>query len=87
MPQTFEVMLIFHFKGKPGEKKVARHEYRILQAQSYDTSLGAADWETSVKPGMQLVMSIMMEVLSKSTICPRGCSKPLEREGHTKAVW
>ena len=64
-----------HFRGKVGEKRVARHRYCITRSNG--ALVKAGDWESVVSEGAKVVMSMLVtrlwnEELSKT--CPK-CGK------------
>jgi len=65
-------MLRKAFGGCPGEAKVNRGAYRILNELFYNRQLTRKDWQQSVSPGSRLTMSIEMEIISgDEETCPR----------------
>jgi hypothetical protein len=82
-------MLEKEFEGFPGEEKVKRGEFRMLDAQSYNQTLTERNWGRSVFPGSKIVMSILMESLTVGyDRCFRdGCTGKLDEIRHCQAIW
>lgn len=86
--QAFTAMVESQFKDLPGEAEVLNGNYKILHADSYDVSLHQDNWEQNVKPGIRLVLSVL--VRSQSLVekkCARGCISPLRRQTDSRAQW
>lgn len=75
--EVFESALKCEFKRLPGEQRIIRGDYHILNASSNGSVIDREDWETSVFPGQKIKMSIVItEILFPSETCPRkGCGK------------
>jgi hypothetical protein len=82
-------MLEKEFEGFPGEEKVRRGDFRIVNAQSYNRILTERNWEKSVFPGSEIVMSVLMESLTvRHDRCFRdGCNGKLDRTRPCQARW
>jgi len=51
-------------RGPSREEKVKRGDFRIMNAQSYSRILTKRNWEESLSPGSEIVMSVLMESLT-----------------------
>lgn len=82
-------MLEDNFKDCPGEEEVLRGDYRLTNARRYDSVLSEENWENSVDPGTEVVMSVLMQQLRRTMgRCERiGCQGVPERKGSRKTVW
>ncbi|KAK2764930.1 hypothetical protein FQN54_008627 [Arachnomyces sp. PD_36] len=70
--EVFESMLRCSFEGKPGENKVRRGRYLILDAKLPGEGLSHKDWENLVFPGSEIYMSIILTgAYGTKTQCPR----------------
>lgn len=65
------------FKGRPGEKRIARNEYEVTE-DSEGTLIEDSDWEFKVLPGARIVVGIILKTMlvtrkSEQTThkCPR----------------
>lgn len=66
---VFKARLREVFRGAPGEDKVLRNQYHVIDVQAPGTPiLTEENWSQVVKPGMHLAMSIFLELRTRS--CP-----------------
>lgn len=68
-------MLETQFENCPGEGKVLDGDYYIMHAKFSGNPIKEADWEKSVFPGAEIVMSVLVkDVKPQVGYCPRsGC--------------
>jgi hypothetical protein len=72
--KTFNAFLRARFEGVPGEMRVSRGQYLILDANSEKEIISDEEWPRRVFPNSRLVMSIFTRMLARSTkevSCPR----------------
>ncbi|KAI3318289.1 hypothetical protein HD806DRAFT_549318 [Xylariaceae sp. AK1471] len=86
---TFQSMLEDNFKDCPGEEQVLLGDYRLTNVKRYDSILSKVNWESTVEPGTEVVMSILMEFVRRiSGRCERvNCQGVPEHKGLGKTVW
>jgi hypothetical protein len=82
---VFESMLKCKFRNFPGEKRVLRGEYHILEANRRGFNIDPQKWESLVFPGSDIDMSMVIRgnIFSEG-LCPRpGCGQdnPPEKVG------
>jgi hypothetical protein len=72
---VFESMLKCEFKNLPGERRVLKRQFRILNTRNPNLFIDEAKWERSIFPGSQITMSMVMYgLLFQAGKCPRpGC--------------
>jgi hypothetical protein len=82
-------MLEGQFRDCPGEEKVIKGEYRLMNTQRYYSILSAENWADSVGPGTRVVMSILAKQLRRiKGSCPRkGCQGVLELVEEYRSIW
>lgn len=89
--EVFESALKCEFKRLPGEQRIIRGDYHILNASSHGSVIDRKDWETSVFPGQKIKMSIVIgEILFPAGTCPRnGCggASPEPEPGSSLVIW
>jgi hypothetical protein len=69
-----DTFLRTEFKDKPGEERVFRKQYLIVDSKSKDAVVTEQEWSQLVFPGSHLAMSILIERL-RSTIAANKCPK------------
>jgi hypothetical protein len=91
--QIFDAFLPTRFEGVPGEMRVSRGQYLILDANSEQEIISDEEWSRRVFPNSQLVMSIFTRMLARSTkevSCPRpecGWEGQIERARNRFIKW
>ena len=70
--EIFESRLRCEFKGLPGEKKVLRGEYFLINPAIHGVKFGKDTWQYSVLPGTRVTMAVVIKSICISRgSCPR----------------
>ncbi|KAF2195525.1 hypothetical protein K469DRAFT_14220 [Zopfia rhizophila CBS 207.26] len=88
--QVFNSFLEAQFRGLPGEQKVLRRQYLILDAKSGDEPISEQEWARTVFPGSILSMSVIMDRLASKgggNHCPRGGCSGLGKQDEEKPTF
>lgn len=82
-------MLETLFENCPGEGKVLDGDYYMMYAKFSGNPIKEADWEKSVFPGAEIVMSVLVKnVKTKVGHCPRlGCGARHTWQSNSKMLW
>jgi hypothetical protein len=87
--EVFKAFLKTEFEGLPGQSQVLQTRYKIADLRSLETTISEQDWKSTVFPGANLVMFILVNI-DEDTVptlidCPRpGCEGRGERQGGQK---
>ena len=69
---VFESMLRCEFEGFPGEEKVRRGDYILMDSQVQGVTIGKEAWQRMVFPGTKIKMSVILETFEVvGGFCPR----------------
>ena len=68
---VFDSMLRCEFKDLPGEQKVIRGDYVMMDSQVQGVTIGKEAWQRMVFPGTKIKMSVVLEAFQVVGFCPR----------------
>lgn len=69
---VFMARLRCEFKNVPGEQKVLLEQFRIFRRKRFDEFLTKDNWDSAVRPGSKVAMSILLDNYgSEGDTCPR----------------
>jgi hypothetical protein len=69
---VFMARLRCDFKNVPGEQKVLLKQFRIFRRKRFDDYLTEDNWDSAVRPGSKIAMSILLDSHgSEGNTCPR----------------
>jgi hypothetical protein len=69
---VFMARLRCEFKNVPGEQKVLLEQFRIFRRKRVDESLTKDNWNSAVRPGSKIAMSIQLDSYDDEGVaCPR----------------
>lgn len=81
---VLQAMLICHFKGQPGIRKVRDGQFGIFDYSKSRRAIPPAEWKTKLRPGAKLVMSMKFSALKISRgLCPSCQREMREIRAHT----
>ena len=70
--QLFEGFLRTQFKDKPGEDKISKGLFHIIDVKNKGAIVRKEHWHRTISPGATLTMSMIMSYLRRQTgCCPR----------------
>lgn len=75
--EAFEAVLTVRFRGRPGQRRVARGKYIVFDGVLGKDIPRNSDWRSSFLPGRLIVMSIIcqiqrpIDVADDGMVCPR----------------
>lgn len=69
---VFMARLRCEFKNVPGEQKVLLEQFRIFRRKRFDEFLTKDNWDSAVRPGSKIAMSIQLDSYDDEGVaCPR----------------
>jgi hypothetical protein len=69
---VFMARLRCEFKNVPGEQKVLLEQFRIFRRKCFDEFLTKDNWDSAVRPGSKIAMSIQLDSYDDEGVaCPR----------------
>lgn len=82
-------MLKCHFRELPGEERVLKGQYHVLNAKREGLVIDKNRWEPSVFPGSQVTMSIILTTqVFLDGVCPRpGCGQINPLPWNAAIIW